>query len=409
MCGICGIVDSGGLAQPEAARRYVDAMLRALSHRGPDAARQVGTDSAVLGATRLTIRGLEEASQPMVDPESGVVALCNGELDNHRDLRRWLAERGRTLHHKTDVAVIPGLYLELGRDFVRTLAGAFAIAVWDPRTRQLLLARDRAGERPLFFTVNGGEILFATELAAVVASRGLPLDLDQASLRKYLQLGIFSSPDTPFAGVRKVAPGEVVVLQGSEIVRERYWRWRNLETPKKVPSLDAFDEKFRAAVARQSDVDVDFGVFLSGGLDSSLVSAVARALHPKRPLKAYTLRFEEESFNEGTFAAAVAQRLGLDLVAVPVLPEEVRHEVRTLVRLVGEPLADPPGCRWRCWPGGRRATSGWRWWARARTSCSVATRPTWGRISPSGMPACRAGSARCSGAGWKRSRPARKR
>jgi len=341
MCGICGIVDPGGLAQPEAARLYVDAMLRALSHRGPDAARNLVTDSAVLGATRLTIRGLEEASQPMMDPETGVVALCNGELDNHHELRRWLAERGRHLQHKTDVAVIPGLYVELGQDFIRKLAGAFAIAIWDPRAKQLLLARDRAGERPLFFTSNGSEILFATEIGALVASGCLPLQLDQNSLRKYLQLGIFPSPSTPFTTIRKVAPGEIVILQGPEIVRDRYWRWQNIETPKKKPSLDAFDERFRAAVARQSDVDVDFGVFLSGGLDSSLVSAVARTLHPKRRLSAYTLRFEEESFDEGNFAEAVACRLDMDLVTVPVRPEEVRREVGMLVRLVGEPLADP--------------------------------------------------------------------
>jgi asparagine synthase (glutamine-hydrolysing) len=341
MCGICGIVASDGLTRPEATEHYVDAMLRALSHRGPDAVRRVATESAVLGATRLTIRGLEEASQPMVDAETGVVALCNGELDNHHELRKWLLERGRPLRHKTDVAVIPGLFLELGQDFVRELAGAFAIAIWDPRTRHLLLARDRAGERPLFFTSNGTEILFATELAALVASDYSRTRLDQDGLRHYLQLGIFPSPHTPFAQIRKVAPGEIVVLRGSELRRERYWRWRNVETPKQTPSLDAFDRTFRTAVGRQSDVDVDFGVFLSGGLDSSLVSAVARALHPERRLTAYTLRFEEESFDESAFARAVASRLDMDLVTVPVVPQDMHREIRLLVRLVGEPLADP--------------------------------------------------------------------
>jgi asparagine synthase (glutamine-hydrolysing) len=316
-------------------------MLQALSHRGPDAVGNVATDTAVLGVTRLTIRGLEPASQPMVDPETGVVAVCNGELDNHHELRRWLAERGRPVRHKTDVAVIPGLFLELGEGFVRKLVGAFAIAIWDPRTGQLTLARDRAGERHLFYTLRGNEVIFATELAALVA-RGHPsIRLDQDGLRKYLQLGVFPSPDTPFAGIRKVAPGELVVLEGAKIRRERYWRWRNVETPKRPPSLDAFDQTFRTAVGRQTDVDVDFGVFLSGGIDSSLVSAVVRSLHPKRDVKAYTLRFEEPSFDEGTFAEAVARRLDMDLVTVMVRPEEVQREVRTLVRLVGEPLADP--------------------------------------------------------------------
>ena len=341
MCGICGIVASSGLDQAEAARLRVKAMLQALSHRGPDAVGEVVTESAVLGATRLTIRGLETFSQPMVDPETGVVVVCNGELDNHHELREWLAERGRPVRHKTDVAVIPGLFLELGEGFVHKLVGAFAIAIWDPRIRQLTLVRDRAGERHLFYILQGNEFTFATELAALIAPGHLPIRLDQDGLRKYLQLGIFPSPDTPFAGVRKVAPAEMVVLKGSEVRRERYWRWRNVETPKRPPALDAFDETFRTAVGRQTDVDVDFGVFLSGGIDSSLVSAVARALHPKRQLKAYTLRFEEPSFDEGTFAEAVARRLDMDLVTVMVQPQDVQREVRTLVRLVGEPLAAP--------------------------------------------------------------------
>ena len=341
MCGICGIVASDGLTQPEAARLRVEAMLQALSHRGPDAVGNVATDSAVLGVTRLTIRGLEAVSQPMVDPETGVVAVCNGELDNHHELRRWLAERGRPVRHQTDVAVIPGLYLELGEGFVHKLAGAFAIAIWDPRIRRLTLARDRAGERHLFYALHENEVIFATEIASLVARGHLPIGLDQDGLRKYLQLGLFPSPDTPFAKIRKVAPGELVVLEGAKIQRKRYWRWRNVESPKRPPSLDAFDEAFRTAVGRQTDVDVDFGVFLSGGVDSSLISGVVRALHPKRPLKAYTLRFEEPSFDEGSFAEAVARRLDMDLVAVTVRPEDVQREVKTLVRLVGEPLADP--------------------------------------------------------------------
>ena len=123
--------------------------------------------------------------------------------------------------------------------------------------------------------------------------------------------------------------------------RKSYWRWQITETAKQSPSLDAFDQTFRSAIARQTDVDVDFGVFLSGGIDSSLVSAVVRSLHPKRPLKAYTLRFEEQSFDEGRFAAAVAKQLKMELVTVQVKPDDVRDGLKSLIRMVGEPLADP--------------------------------------------------------------------
>jgi asparagine synthase (glutamine-hydrolysing) len=318
------------------------AMLRSLSHRGPDATGQVNIELAVLGATRLAIRGLSDhLNQPIVDAESGVIAVCNGEIDNHRELSRWLAERGRPVQQETDVAVIPGLYLELGEAFARQLAGAFAIAVWDTRNRRLTLVRDRAGERPLFYARNRNEIIFATEIAALVANGRLPVNLDQKALRKYLQFGIFPSPDTPFGEIRKVAPGELIQFDKGGMRRKSYWRWQIAETAKQPLSLDTFDQTFRTAVGRQSDVDVDFGVFLSGGIDSSLVSAVVRSLHPKRPLKAYTLRFEEQSFDEGRFAAAVAKQLKMELVTVLVKPGDVRDGLKSLIRLVGEPLADP--------------------------------------------------------------------
>src|SRR3984893_8780618 len=342
MCGICGNVVLSSLASPEAAHLRVMAMLRSLSHRGPDATGQTDTEFAVLGATRLAVRGLnDQVTQPIADAESGVIAVCNGEIDNHRELSRWLADRGRRVQQETDGAVIPGLYLELGEAFASRLVGAFAIAVWDPRDRRLTLVRDRAGDRPLFYTRNRNEIIFATEIAALVTHGRLPVNFDQEALRKYLQFGIFPAPDTPFVEIRKVAPGELIQFDMGGMRRKSYWRWQITETVKQPSSLDAFDQTFRAAVGRQTDVDVDFGVFLSGGIDSSLVSAVVRSLHPKRPLKAYTLRFEEQSFDEGRFAAAVAKQLKMALVTVQVKPADMRDGLKSLIRRVGEPLADP--------------------------------------------------------------------
>ena len=329
MCGICGTVAVSGQADTEGASLRVRAMLQALSHRGPDAVGHVVSESAVLGVTRLATRGLQDPNQPMVDPASGIVAVCNGEIDNHQELRGWLAERGRPVRDATDVAVIPGLYLELGEEYVTRLIGAFAIAVWDPRTRRLTLARDRAGERPLFYAVNGDEVIFATELAALVSRSRLPITFNQAALRKYIQLGIFLSPDTPFEEVHKVAPGEQIEIDVAGVRRKRYWRWQNTDAVKQPAAREAFDRVFRGAVERQSAVDVDFGVFLSGGVDSSLVSAVIRSLYPARPMKAYTLRFEEESFDEGAFAEDVGRQFKLDLVTVWVPPDAMRSELKT--------------------------------------------------------------------------------
>jgi len=342
MCGICGEVALPKLTSREGAHVRVKAMLGSLSHRGPDATCQLDTESAVIGVTRLAIRHLTESlNQPIVDSESGVIAVCNGEIDNHHELRRWLIKRGRLVQPETDVAVIPGLYLELGEAFVSQLVGAFAIAVWDPCNQRLTLVRDRSGERPLFYVRNQNEVIFATEIAALVAHGRLPVNLDREALRKYLQFGIFPSPCTPFGEIRKVAPGELIQFDLDRMRQKSYWRWEITQTGKRPPSLNVFDQTFRSAVGRQTDVDVEFGVFLSGGIDSSLVSAVVRSLYPKRPFKAYTLRFEEQSFDEGDFAAAVAKQLEMKLVTVQVKPDDVRDGLKSLIRMVGEPLADP--------------------------------------------------------------------
>ena len=342
MCGICGYVVFFKVPCSEVAHVRVKAMLGSLAHRGPDATCQLNTESAVFGVTRLAIRSVtEQLSQPIADPESGVIAVCNGEIDNHHELSRCLAERGRPVQHKTDIAVIPGLYLEHGEAFAKYLVGAFAIAVWDPRCGRLTLVRDRAGERPLFYIRNQKEIIFATEIAALISHGRLRVSLDQEALRKYLQFGIFPSPDTPFGEIRKVAPGELIQFDKTGAYKTSYWRWQITEKGKQPPSLNTFDQTFRSAIRRQTDVDVDFGVFLSGGIDSSLVSAVARSLHPKRPLKAYTLRFDEQSFDEGHFAEVVARQFKMELVTVRVKPDDVRIGLKSLIRMVGEPLADP--------------------------------------------------------------------
>jgi len=341
MCGICGIVSISGERPTESVRQRVEAMLQALSHRGPDDLSQHEATAAVLGATRLAIRGGDDGRQPMVDAASGVVAVCNGEIDNHHDLRRWLAEQGRPVLQATDVAVIPGLYLELGPDFAEKLTGAFAIALWDPRTGRLILARDRAGERPLFFTQTAGSVVFATGIASLVAGGGVPLTLDYPALQRYLRFGLFASPTSPYTEIQKVPPGGIVQITAEGIRHSTYWRWNNVGTPKQPPSLEAFDRIFRETLRRQTDVDGEFAVFLSGGVDSSLVAAVARSLYPQRALKAYTLRFEEASFDEGNFAESVAASLNLEPVSVWVKPQDFPATLALLIETGGEPLADP--------------------------------------------------------------------
>ncbi|HXY68364.1 MAG TPA: asparagine synthase (glutamine-hydrolyzing) [Gemmatimonadales bacterium] len=338
---MCGVVRWQGGDDAAVREREVAAMLDALAHRGPDDQGQRSMGAATLGATRLAIRGLASGQQPMVDRASGVVAVCNGEIDNHAELRGWLRSRGREPEQATDIAVIPGLYLELGEACIERLVGAFAIAIWDPRRGRLLLARDRAGERPLFFAADGRQVRFATEIAALAAVPAQPLTADPAALASFLRFGYFRSPASPFGEVRKVGPAELVAVDAGGAVRRRYWRWTIASAPKTPPRVDGFDGVFREAVRRQSEVDVRYGAFLSGGIDSSLVAAVARAERPDYPLKAFTLRFSERSYDEGLFAQRMAARLGVACDAVWVTPEAFPPVLADLVAHAGEPLADP--------------------------------------------------------------------
>lgn len=340
MCGVCGVVRRAG-QQAEADRRRVGTMMDALLHRGPDHAGTGEAAGALFGATRLAIRGLGDGRQPIFDPGTGVVAVVNGEIDNHRELREFLEARERPVPMSTDVAVVPSLYLELGESFVEKLVGAFALALYDPRHDRLILARDRAGERPLFYTLTPNEIDFATEVSALIADPSLEFSVDPVAIAAYLRFGSFPAPSSPFREVRKVAPAQRIVFEGERVRAERYWRWPVGGAAGARPSREDFDKIFRRAVERQSENEVPFGVFLSGGIDSSLVASVARAVRPGADFSAFTLRFREPSYDEGDAATAVASRLGIPMVPVWVRAEDVAAEVSRLISMVGEPLADP--------------------------------------------------------------------
>jgi asparagine synthase (glutamine-hydrolysing) len=341
MCGICGVVDFGGAADPKTLRNGVSDMVGRLAHRGPDGAGIAGEDGAVLGATRLAIRGLDDGAQPFTDSASGIIVVCNGEIDNHLALREWLANRGRKVEHATDVAVIPALYLEVGERFAEMLVGAFAAAVWDPRQGKLILTRDRAGERPLYYGRSGQQWVFASELAALARSGLVDTQVQKQAVAAYLRSGYFPGAESPLEPIRFVGPAEMVSITGGELSTRRYWKWAPGQAVKAPASEDEFDRLFRDAVLRQSEVDVDFGIFLSGGVDSSLVAAVTRKLRPAKRLKAYSLRFSETSYDEGDVAEQVAKSLEVDFIPIWVRPEDFPPMLGELIGLTGLPLADP--------------------------------------------------------------------
>ena len=341
MCGIAGKVSWEESADASYGVLQTAAMVAAVAHRGPDDQRTVQRGTAVLGAARLAIRGLQDGAQPMVHETSGIVVVCNGEIDNHRDLKEFLAAHGHRVTAKNDVAVIADLYALQGAECVRSLKGPFALAIWNPARQELLLARDRTGERPLFYAVDESGVTFASEVASLVTALSRPLTKDLEGIHDYLRRGYFGAPRSPFRQIRKVRPAEVVVCSPQQAEPTRYWRWNHPAVPKRTADDESFDGVFREAVRRQSDVDVAYGVFLSGGIDSSLVAAVLRGLRPDYPLAAYTLRFQEPSFDEGGFALQVAAMLKIPCEPVWVQAADFPRGLSDLIAHTGEPLADP--------------------------------------------------------------------
>ena len=341
MCGIGGVLMNHQKGSPEAITRQVQAMLSAMRHRGPDGQAEYASESIGMGANRLAIRGIDQAQPPLFVHESGVVVACNGEIDNHRTLRTSLAAQGHVIESSSDIAVIAPLYLEKELGFLEHLDGVFAMALWDPRRMRLILARDRAGERHLYYATSALGIWFASELAALQVAAPANTEMGRQSLAHYLRSGYCPSPRTLFARQFKVCPGEMIVRERNKTRYMRYWSSPIGRKQTSPPSASTFDTIFRNAIERQTDVDVDYGVLLSGGLDSSLITAVTRQVRPTHQLKAYCIRFAESSFDEGGSAQTVARLHDCPLTPVTLDAPQVPQMLRHLIRTTGEPLADP--------------------------------------------------------------------
>ncbi|WP_199100668.1 asparagine synthase (glutamine-hydrolyzing) [Dyella sp. ASV21] len=341
MCGIGGVLIRNQADTHGTAIGRVRAMLSAMTHRGPDGQAEYASRDIALGANRLAIRGTDQVQPPLFIHEAGIVVACNGEIDNHRELRHSLEAAGHLIEGSSDIAVLAPLYLEKGLAFLDELRGAFAIALWDARKQQLILARDRSGERHLYYSITDHGVSFASELAAMVAGAPSPITLDTHTLPYYVRSGYCPAQWTLLMRHFKVCPGEAIVWEGQSTRRLRYWLPPLGRVKQIAPSIAEFDARFRQAITLQTDIDVDYGVLLSGGLDSSLITAVARDLRPHQPLHAYCIRFDEASFDEGNDAQAIARHLSCGFTSVTIGPADIPDGLRHLIRTTGEPLADP--------------------------------------------------------------------
>jgi asparagine synthase (glutamine-hydrolysing) len=335
MCGIAGFTGS----RPKGS---LEAMIATLTHRGPDEKGSYETSEAGLAARRLSIIDVKGGHQPYRSESGHVVAVFNGEIYGFRALRKELERAGHRFATGADGEVIVHAYEEYGLGFVERLDGMFALAVWDARTRTLVLARDRLGKKPLHVARHSdGTLTFASELQSLLADPKLRREVDPEAIALFLQFGYVPAPWSAFRGVSKVPPASALVWSPSGIQERRYWQ---LSYEPKLSighgaALQELDERVSAAVAARLISDVPLGAFLSGGIDSSTVVAHMQASSPQR-VKTFAIGFADPRYDERPHAAAVARRLGTDHHDQIVQADDLLAVLPRLVRHYGEPYAD---------------------------------------------------------------------
>ncbi|MFB6229119.1 MAG: asparagine synthase (glutamine-hydrolyzing) [Halobacteriales archaeon] len=336
MCGITGVYNSKTSPSSDVLNRMNDC----LAHRGPDEEGKYLDNPIGLAHKRLSIVDLDTGRQPIFNEDDTICVIFNGEIYNYPYLRDQLAKSGHTFTTDTDTEVLVHLYEEHGPPFVEHLEGMFAFALWDSERERLLLARDQMGIKPLFVANDGKSISFASELPALLESEVNHGGIDETSIFQYFGLGYIPAPRTAFTNVRKLKPGERVIISDDGIEDTKFY----------TPTIEPRDVSFRDAVAglrsrienaveKRLMSDVPLGAFLSGGIDSSIVvGTMANCLD--EPVKTFTVGFEESLFDESWAAREVAEYHDTDHTEFTVTPEEVRSSIPAVLDRLGEPFAD---------------------------------------------------------------------
>ncbi|WP_147819415.1 asparagine synthase (glutamine-hydrolyzing) [Salidesulfovibrio onnuriiensis] len=357
MCGITGFIDFSPAATAEGLEKRVRDMADSLRHRGPDAD-GVFTDAEsglALGHRRLAIIDLSESgAQPMRSRDGRYVLVHNGEIYNYLELRAELETEGGPFlpwRGTSDTEVMLAAFASWGVEkAVRRFSGMFAFALWDVRERTLFLARDRMGEKPLYYSRTGQFFIFGSELKALRASGVLEPELDMGAVAQYLRFQYIPAPRTIYQGVRKLRPGHLLALRPDNPDRLEsapYWSLkdavnRGLYAPfqgGEEEAVDQLETLLRATVRNQMLSDVPLGSLLSGGVDSSLVTALMQA-ESSRPVRTFTIGYDDPAYDEAGHARRVAEHLGTEHTELTVTPRQALDLVPALPRMYDEPFAD---------------------------------------------------------------------
>ena len=340
MCGIAGFVSRHLDVN---ARSVVGRMTAAIAHRGPDADGFYVDARAALGHRRLSIIDVAGGQQPMFDESGDRAIIYNGEIYNHADLRPELEAAGHIYRTHCDTETIVHGYEQWGAECVERFRGMFAFALWDRAQGELFCARDRLGIKPFYYAYVDGQLVFGSEIKALLQFPGISARLEESLLPEYLAFGYSSGDRTLFAGIRKLMPGHVLHFRpGAEPVVRQYW-----EVPADGPVERGEEETLRQVRSRLEQAvrtrlmsDVPLGVFLSGGVDSSVIAALMQRMVTEK-VKTFSVGYQEERYSELSYARAVAERLGTDHHEVTVGREEFFQALPKLIWHEDEPIAWP--------------------------------------------------------------------
>lgn len=323
-------------------------MCERIIHRGPDSEGLWMDDTAALGMRRLSIIDLKTGDQPVFSEDKSIIAMVNGELYNFREVRADLEKRGHKFRTQTDVEIVPHLYEIYGDDFLDHINGMFAISLWDTKKKKLILARDRFGEKPLYYGVFDGKLIYASEPKALLAHPAVNAELDLNALRHYVSFDYVPAPMSIYKGIYKLPASHVLTVENGEVKTRRYWSltWKK---PDREGGLNGNSPKAKALELREllSDAvrmrlvsDVPLGILLSGGIDSSTVAALA-VRHSTEQVKTFSIGFTEQSFNESQYARQVANHLGTDHYEEYLSAGKTGDLVSEIGKWLDEPISDP--------------------------------------------------------------------
>ncbi len=339
MCGIVGIRDVSGASVE---RETLVAMARVLTHRGPDGEGFMAREGVGLGQRRLAIVDLREIANPPLTDESGSVwVVLNGEIYNHHALRESMQEKGYRFTTTSDTEVLIALWAHYGVEMMPLLRGMFAIALWDGRTGELFIARDRLGKKPLYYSFDGRRLAFASEIKAVLQVPGIAREADLRAIDRYLSFQYVPAPMTAFKGIQRLEAAHYLRLDAQgRLTKQRYWR----DEPTRTAFRDREEARtellatLRESVRLRMMADVPVGAFLSGGIDSGLIVALMSEAS-SHPVRTVSVGFAEETHNELPYARLVAKRYATEHHEIIVTPDHA-EAVRSLAWHLDEPFSD---------------------------------------------------------------------